>query len=154
MIQNSYYDLTTDNIEFGWNTRFHFCPFTDPDECIDTAMKQHEHFLALMMSLKPGMRGLDVGCGIGAPSRDLVRFVDVHITGISINKLHIERAREQASEAGLAKKLEYVEGDFMVGYTKYSCILRTLTVRLAGHVQVSGQQLRLCVRHRGYGIRS
>lgn len=123
----SYYNLTTPNIEFGWNPRFHFCPFHDPYESLDTALKTHEHVLALAMGLKPSMRGLDAGCGIGAPARDLVRFADVHITGVSINECHVERAREVAEKEGLGGRCEFVEGDFMVCFTFYFiCLLASI----------------------------
>lgn len=67
-----------------------------------------------MMGLKPGMRGLDAGCGTGGPSRNLVRFVDVHVTGVNITPVHLERARWWAGREGVGGRVEYVEGDFMV----------------------------------------
>lgn len=77
-------------------------------------MNRHEHFLALMMGLKPGMRGLDAGCGCGGPSRELARFAGVHITGISINAIHVQRATKYAKDEGLSASPDYVEADFMV----------------------------------------
>jgi len=79
-------------------------------------MDRHEHFLALIMGLKPGMRGLDAGCGCGGPSREIAMFAGVHVTGISINTLHVERANRYAKAAGLERSLEYVEADFMVRF--------------------------------------
>ena len=38
------------------------------------------------MDLKPGMRVLDVGCGIGGPAREIAQFSDVHIVGINNNE--------------------------------------------------------------------
>ena len=122
----SYYDLTTDNLENGWGPHFMFAPFPDPNETVPEAIKRHQHFLALIMGLKPGMRGLDAGCGTGGPSRSIARFAGVHITGISINRLHVERATEKARREGSLNDGEredgggkggvrYIEGDFMVG---------------------------------------
>lgn len=37
------------------------------------------------MNLKPGMRVLDVGCGVGGPAREIARFVDVEIVGANNN---------------------------------------------------------------------
>lgn len=76
-------------------------------------MDRHEHFLALLMALKPGMRGLDVGCDCGGPSREMARFADVHITGVSINAVHVERAAKYAADERLSGLLDYVEADFM-----------------------------------------
>lgn len=84
------------------------------------------------MGLKPGMKGLDTGCGVGRPLRDIVRFADVHVTGGSINRLHVERAMEYAEYYGLANKLRYIEGDFMVRRLHHagcvSCIMAVLAM--------------------------
>lgn len=66
------------------------------------------------MQLHPGQRGLDAGCGCGGPSREMARFAGVHVTGISINKLHVDKATCYANEAGLSEQLDYIEADFMV----------------------------------------
>ncbi|KAL9053769.1 MAG: hypothetical protein Q9162_004567 [Coniocarpon cinnabarinum] len=112
--RKNYKDIAVEFVipTFRWNERFHFCPFPDPRESIDAALKRHEHYLALVLGLKPGMRGLDAGCGLGPVSRELARFAGVHITGISINSDHVERATRTAKEEGL-KGVEYIEGDFM-----------------------------------------
>lgn len=31
----------------------------------------------MIMAAKPGMRGLDAGCGVGEPARDYARWADV-----------------------------------------------------------------------------
>lgn len=45
------------------------------------AIARHEHYLASQTGLKPGMRVLDVGCGVGGPAREIARFADVEIVG-------------------------------------------------------------------------
>lgn len=111
--------MTTLNYEFGWGLKFHFCPFPEPREPMDAALTRYEHHLALRLGLKPGMRGLDAGCGTGGPSREVARFAGVHITGVSINPFHVQRSREYARLEGLAGLLDYVEGDFMVGFFSF-----------------------------------
>ena len=106
-----------------------------------------------MMGLKPGMRGLDAGCGLGAPSRDLVRFVDVHITGVSINKIHVDRATEQAKAEQLEGRLEYVEGDFMVGHLMIVSPARGCSCT-AGPKHVRRRHIRLRLRDGGHRVRS
>jgi sterol 24-C-methyltransferase len=34
----------------------------------------------MTMGVKPGMRGLDAGCGVGEPAREYARWADVSIT--------------------------------------------------------------------------
>ncbi|KAI4224887.1 MAG: hypothetical protein L6R36_004339 [Xanthoria steineri] len=116
-IAKDYYNLATDNLEMGWGPSFHFCPFPDPSESIDAAMTRHQHFLAYIMGLKPGMKGLDAGCGTGGPSREIARFAGVNVTGLSINGLHVQRATKYAKEESLfgdgPGQVQYREGDFM-----------------------------------------
>lgn len=64
------------------------------------------------MHLKPGMRVLDVGCGIGGPAREIARFTDAHITGLNNNDFQIGRARRYTAKAGLSNQVDFVKGDF------------------------------------------
>ena len=75
-------------------------------------LARHEHYLAAQMGLKPGMRVLDVGCGVGGPAREIARFADVHITGVNNNDFQIGRARKYTAKAGLSDNLQFVKGDF------------------------------------------
>ena len=68
-----------------------------------------------MTGMRPGMRVLDAGCGVGEPAREMARFAGVHVTGISINKSHIEFASRLTKLDGLSHLADFVEGDFMVG---------------------------------------
>jgi sterol 24-C-methyltransferase len=65
------------------------------------------------MGLKPGMRVLDVGCGVGGPAREIARFSDVTIVGVNNNDFQIGRARKYAALAGLEKQVTFQTGDFM-----------------------------------------
>ena len=59
-VVNGYYDGATSPYMYGWATSFHFCRFAK-GEPFKQALARHEHFLALAMQLKPGMKVLDVG---------------------------------------------------------------------------------------------
>jgi sterol 24-C-methyltransferase len=113
----SYYILTSHNLEYSWGEAFHFCRFTKgPGETIDAAQRHHEHFMALMTGMKPGMRVLDAGCGIGGPVREMARFAGVRITGLTINQRHVDRAREitHAWRDHLGEgQVDFAQGDFM-----------------------------------------
>lgn len=65
------------------------------------------------MGLRPGMRVLDVGCGVGGPAREIARFSDVHITGLNNNEFQVNRARRYTEKAGLSHQVTFVKGDFM-----------------------------------------
>lgn len=65
------------------------------------------------MGLKPGMRVLDVGCGVGGPAREIARFSDANITGVNNNDFQIQRARQKTRKAGLEERVSFAKGDFM-----------------------------------------
>lgn len=64
----------------GWAESFHFARYYK-GEAFHQALARHEHYLAAQMNLRPGMRVLDVGCGVGGPAREIARFADVEIVG-------------------------------------------------------------------------
>ena len=61
---NLYYDLVTDFYEFGGGKSFHFAP-RFPGESFKASLARHEHYLAHVIGLRPGMVVADLGCGIG-----------------------------------------------------------------------------------------
>jgi sterol 24-C-methyltransferase len=107
-----YYDGATELYEYGWAQSFHFSRFYK-GEAFAASLARHEHYLASQMSLRPGMRVLDVGCGVGGPARAIARFSDVNITGLNNNDFQIGRGRRYAKAAGLEDQVKFVKGDFM-----------------------------------------
>ncbi|KAG8990909.1 Delta(24)-sterol C-methyltransferase [Tulasnella sp. JGI-2019a] len=108
---NGYYDGATELYEYGWAQSFHFSRFYK-GEGFHQSLARHEHYLAAQMKLKPGMKVLDVGCGIGGPAREIARFSNAHITGVNNNDFQLRRAREYTAKAGLSETVNFVEGDF------------------------------------------
>jgi len=111
-VVNGYYDGATELYEFGWSRSFHFSRFYK-GEGFEQSLARHEHYLALQMELKPGMRVLDVGCGVGGPAREIARFAGVQIVGVNNNDFQVGRARRYTEQAGLSGQVQYVKGDFM-----------------------------------------
>ncbi|KAI5308166.1 Delta(24)-sterol C-methyltransferase, partial [Ascosphaera atra] len=107
-----YYNLATDFYEYGWGSCFHFCRFTK-GEPFRQAIARHEHYLAHTMGLREEQLVLDVGCGVGGPAREMVKFAGVNVVGINNNDYQIERATHYAAKEGLSEKLRFTKGDFM-----------------------------------------
>lgn len=63
---------------------------------------------------------LDVGCGVGGPAREIVKFTGANVVGLNNNDYQIERAAHYAQKEGLADKLSFVKGDFMVNKPPFS----------------------------------
>nr|CAB3491447.1 unnamed protein product [Digitaria exilis] len=89
---NKYYDLVTSFTEYHWGQSFHFAPRWN-GETLRESIKRFEHFIALQLRLKKGMKVLDVGCGIGGPLREIARFSSTEITGLNNNAYQISRGK-------------------------------------------------------------
>ncbi|KAF9788304.1 delta-sterol C-methyltransferase [Thelephora terrestris] len=111
-VVNGYYDGATELYEFAWAQSFHFSRF-NKGEAFNASLARHEHYLALRMGLKPGMRVLDVGCGVGGPAREISRFADVNVVGLNNNAFQVGRATKYAKEINLQDQVRFVKGDFM-----------------------------------------
>jgi sterol 24-C-methyltransferase len=109
---SGYYDGATELYEYGWAKSFHFSRFYK-GEAFAASLARHEHYLASQMTLRPGMRVLDVGCGVGGPAREIARFADVNIVGLNNNDFQIGRARRYTEDASLEDQVQFVKGDFM-----------------------------------------
>lgn len=109
---SGYYDGATDLYEYGWGQNFHFARYY-PGEAFYQAIARHEHYLAHSMALKPKVRVLDVGCGVGGPAREIARFAGVEIVGLNNNDYQIARAEKYTRKAGLEDQISFVKGDFM-----------------------------------------
>jgi sterol 24-C-methyltransferase len=109
---NRYYDLATDFYEYGWGPSFHFAP-RFKDESLAASLVRHEHYLALRLGLRPGMRVGDIGCGVGGPAREIARTTGAHICGVNNNVYQVERARTLTHQARLSASCEFVHADFM-----------------------------------------
>ena len=106
-----YYDLVTDFYEYGWGASFHFAP-RHRAESFQASLARSEMYVAHWLGLRPGMRALDLGCGVGGPMRTIARFSGAHITGINISRYQIGRAQKHNHASQLTHLCEVVCGDF------------------------------------------
>jgi SAM-dependent methyltransferase len=69
-------------------------------------------YLALQpwLKVRPGMRALDVGCGVGRWSRILARR-GAHVTGIDLSPTMISQARRRTTQAGLIERCRFITQD-------------------------------------------
>ncbi len=105
-----YYDLVTDFYEFGWGRSFHFAP-RRRGESFKASLLRHQRFLADRLALKPGMRVLDVGCGVGGPMAALARYAGASFVGLNNNAYQIERAKAHTRD--VQSLCRFIHGDFM-----------------------------------------
>ncbi|KAJ2355020.1 Delta(24)-sterol C-methyltransferase [Coemansia erecta] len=111
-LTNTYYNLATDFYEYGWGESFHFARKSH-SESLRESIKRHEHLLFSSARITDTMRVLDVGCGVGGPARECVRYTGAHVTGLNNNDYQIERANIYARKHEQTEHSRFVKGDFM-----------------------------------------
>jgi sterol 24-C-methyltransferase len=83
---NAYYELATSFYEWGWGQSFHFA-YQLPGETFQQAIQRHEYYLAGRLGVSTGEKVLDCGCGIGGPMRNIARFTNAHIDGVTLSEV-------------------------------------------------------------------
>lgn len=108
----TFYDLITDSYEFGWGRSFHFAPTKD-GASFEESIASHQYFLGEAIGLRPGMKVLDIGCGVGGPQRALAKKFGAAIVGLNINDYQIKKCSTYNREAGIDHLCSVLPGDFM-----------------------------------------
>lgn len=110
---NAYYDLATVFYEWGWGSSFHFS-YQFPGESFYESIRRHEYQLAAQLTECSGKdkHVLDVGCGIAGPARNISKFLQCQITGITLNQYQVQRGNE-LNKADKHSNVTSVQGDFM-----------------------------------------
>lgn len=85
---NSYYELATSFYEWGWGQCFHFA-YQLPGETFKQAIARHEYYVAGRLGVSAGDKVLDCGCGIGGPMRNIAKFTNANITGVTLNEVSL-----------------------------------------------------------------
>ncbi|CAI5983129.1 unnamed protein product [Closterium sp. NIES-65] len=109
---DTFYNLVTDIYEWGWGQSFHFSPAL-PGKSDREATIAHEEYIATILKLKPGMKVLDAGCGVGGPMRAIAAKSGANVTGVTINEYQVERAQQHNARRGLDKLCTVVQGNFL-----------------------------------------
>jgi cyclopropane-fatty-acyl-phospholipid synthase len=81
--------------------------FTDPANAIDQAQLDKKTHVASKLTLKPGMRVLDIGCGWGGLALYLNRNCDVDVLGVTLSKEQLAVARQRAADAGVSDRVQF-----------------------------------------------
>ena len=89
----TFYDLITDFYEFGWGRSFHFAP-AKQGSSFEEALAAHQRYLGEAMGLEPGMKVLDVGCGVGGPQRSIAGKFGVSVVGLNISEYQLVKCTE------------------------------------------------------------
>ena len=107
-----YYDVVTRFYEYGWGQSFHFAPRRSGESLRDS-VRRHELGVAELLDLRPGMKVVDLGCGVGGPLVTIAKASGASVTGINLNAYQIERGRRAVRKAGLDRTCDFLLASFM-----------------------------------------
>nr|AXL06059.1 methyltransferase type 11 [uncultured bacterium] len=109
------YDAFAELLDQLWGENLHHGYWDDPsdDASVEDAANRLTDKLAGLLTIEPGDRLLDLGCGIGEPAIRLATAHDIEVVGVSISQRQVERANDRAASAGLADRLSFQLADAM-----------------------------------------
>jgi ubiquinone/menaquinone biosynthesis C-methylase UbiE len=108
------YDTSADLLDTLWGENLHHGYWNGTTEdTFEAATNRLTDKLTGMLTIKPGDRLLDIGCGIGEPAIRLASAHHIDVVGVSISQRQVERANDRAAAAGLADRLSFQFGDAM-----------------------------------------
>ena len=102
----AYFDLITEDGRLFFGDSFHFGFFPDGSQSLAQALDAHTDLVCELAGIRPGMRVLDVGCGIGEPARRIASRIDCEIIGLNISREQVRQGRELIARAGLAARVD------------------------------------------------
>lgn len=108
---NNFYDLVTDFYEYGWCQSFHFGPRWVGESFLES-IKRAEYHLCSRLGMKPGVKALDVGCGVGGPMRNMAIFSGATIEGVTLNEYQVRVGNQYHEQVGLGETCHTTRGDF------------------------------------------
>ncbi len=109
----AYFDLITDDGRLFFGDSFHFGYFPGGGQTLAQALDAHTDLVCELAGIRPGMRVLDVGCGIGEPARRIASRIDCKIVGLNISREQVRQGRELIARAGLAARVDIRHGNVL-----------------------------------------
>lgn len=130
-----HYDIGNDLYKLFLDEKmFYSCAyFRDENETLEAAQIDKCRLLAAKLSLKPGQKILDIGCGWGGLAMYLATVADVEVTGVTLSKEQHALAVERVKAAGLEGRVHIKLQDYRHVTDKFD---RIVSVGMFEHVGV------------------
>ncbi|MGE4610093.1 MAG: cyclopropane-fatty-acyl-phospholipid synthase family protein [Paracoccaceae bacterium] len=86
--------------------------FANPDVSLDDAQTAKKRHIAAKMSIKPGQRILDIGCGWGGMAIYLGMLEDVEVLGVTLSTEQLSAARARAEALNISHRIKFELMDY------------------------------------------
>ncbi len=109
-----HYDLSTELFEafLDPDLQYSCAYFRHPSCSLEEAQEAKKRHLAAKLLLGPGQRVLDIGSGWGGLALTLARCGAGHVTGITLSREQLTRARDRARKLSLDDRVEFRLADY------------------------------------------
>ena len=109
-----HYDVSNDfyRLVLGPSMVYSCAYFATPDDTLEEAQERKLDLICRKLSLTPGERFLDIGCGWGSLVLHAARNYDVRSVGITLSGPQAQLARARIREAGLDDQVEVRVADY------------------------------------------
>lgn len=97
--------------------------FPTPDCALEEAQIAKMDLVCRKLGLKPGERVVEAGCGWGSLALFMAKHYGVTVRAFNISAEQIAYARDRATRAGLADRVEFVEDDYRNVRGKYDAFV-------------------------------
>ena len=81
--------------------------YTDADNSLEQAQADKKAHIVAKLSIEPGMRVLDIGCGWGGMALYIHAKTGAEVLGITLSEEQLKVAQARAEEAGVADKVKF-----------------------------------------------
>ena len=107
-IGNEFYEAWLDRTSMQYTCAY----FPDPALSLEEAQIAKMHHVCRKLSLQPGQRVVEAGCGWGGLARFIAREYGANVRAYNISHEQVRYARQKAAEEKLTDKVEFVEDDY------------------------------------------
>ena len=107
-IGEEFYDLFLDNKHRQYSCAY----FKNPEDSLEDAQQNKINHIIKKLSLRPGDRVLDIGCGWGGLAFEIARQSQCEVTGISLSENQIEYCKKKAKELKLDNQVNFELCDY------------------------------------------
>ncbi len=100
-LSNEFYRLFLDE-----DLQYSCAYWPNQDITLEEAQRLKKKHIAEKLSLKPGQKVLDIGCGWGGMAIYMAKNYDVNVVGVTLSDEQHALARQRVEEAGLSDKVD------------------------------------------------